>query len=361
TGCEPERHGLWDFTVRRGYAVEFVNASHRRVPTLWARMSASGLRVGLYAVPATYPPEPLRGLVVCGFDTPLGGGRPATHPPELATRIEKRYGTLAVGGPQQLRIGRGWHAKALQEMLAAIGMRTRIVTDLIREESLDCLFVHFGESDTVCHHFWHHADRRSPRYRPGGHADAIREVYRALDASLGQLLEAAGPGADVVLLSDHGSGGTSDRAIFWNRWLADHGWLVFRSSPRRWWSGWSKQAALRLLPPGVAVALFRRLGGPVGWIESSARFGGIDWDRTRVFSEELNYSPSLCLNVRGREPAGIVDPADVPGVIERLRSDLMSFVDPYDGRPVVEDVEVVYDPTASAHADLRLRLRRPGG
>ena len=362
TGCEPERHGLLDFTVRRGYAVEFVNAGHRRVPTLWGRMSASGLRVGSYAVPATFPPEPLRGVVVCGFDTPLGSaGRPVSHPPELAARLQRRYGTLAVGGPQQTRIGPGWHRTALREMLAAIHTRTDIVTDLIQEDAFDCFFVHFGESDTVCHHFWHHADRHSPRHQPGGCAGAIADVYRALDASLGRLIAAAGADAEVMVLSDHGSGGTSDRVIFWNRWLADRGWLAFRPVPMFSWPPGLRRAALRLLPRRAAVTLFRRLRGPVGWVESSSRFAGIDWTRTRVFSEELSYSPSLCINIRGREPAGIVDPAEVPALIERLREDLLSFVDPCDGGRVVEEVEVAYEPGRTSHADLRMRLRRPGG
>ena len=41
----------------------------------------------------------------------------------------------------------------------------------------------FGESDTVAHHFWRFHDPASPRHAPSRIADAIRPVYRALDAA----------------------------------------------------------------------------------------------------------------------------------------------------------------------------------
>src|SRR5262245_27251329 len=72
TAANPGRHGVTDFTVRHGYAVRFLNSSHRRLPALWTLLSERGARVGIYALPVTYPPDPLNGVMVCGFDTPLG-------------------------------------------------------------------------------------------------------------------------------------------------------------------------------------------------------------------------------------------------------------------------------------------------
>src|SRR5206468_3587232 len=53
------------------YRVRFVNGSYRRVPALWTRLSAAGRRVAVLTVPATYPPEPVDGVMVSGFDSPL--------------------------------------------------------------------------------------------------------------------------------------------------------------------------------------------------------------------------------------------------------------------------------------------------
>ncbi len=43
-------------------------------------------------------------------------------------------------------------------------------------------------------------------------------------------------------------------------------------------------------------------------LEGWSRLGAIDMARTRAFSEELNYAPSIWLNVRGRDPLGTIEP-----------------------------------------------------
>jgi predicted AlkP superfamily phosphohydrolase/phosphomutase len=373
TAASPDRHGVTDFTVREGYRVRFVNATHRRLPTIWSVMSRAGLRVGVYGVPATYPPEAFGngGIQVCGFDTPLGSGAAgrATHPNGLAARLSSRYGSLATDGPSQSRIEEGWHERALARMLADIELRTTIVADLLTgsiDGRFDAFMVHFGESDTVAHQFWQLCDPRSPRFVPGHVcAHALAEVYRALDRSLGRLLEAAGADSDVVVLSDHGAGGSSDRAVCWNRWLADHGWLAFHGRRGGALGRTLKRAALRAVPAAMQAELFAALPRVSGRLESAARFGGIDWSRTTAFSEELNYFPSIWLNVRGREPEGTVDEADAPALAARIADALMAWRDPIDGEPVVEAVrrreELADGPFAGRLPDLVLELREPGG
>src|SRR5204862_208029 len=173
TGVNPGRHGVLDFTERvpGTYRVRFVNGSWRRAPALWTRLSAAGRRVAVLTVPATYPPEPIDGVMVSGFDSPL------------ATAI-------------------------------------------------DGSFVH------------------------------PRAFY-----------------ADI-------------------RRLADSGLLGFRSTPGRGrLAGLARSAALRAIPIRLQGPLLRRLPGAAGRLEGMHRFDGIDWARTVAFSEELDYHPSVWLNV----------------------------------------------------------------
>jgi predicted AlkP superfamily phosphohydrolase/phosphomutase len=368
TAATPDRHGVTDFTVRSGYGVRFVNSTYRALPTIFRLMSEAGRRVGSYAVPATYPAEALRGIQVAGFDTPLGaaGAKRTSYPPELAESLRARFGGLANDGPSQTKIDAGWHDRALDEMLDAIDLRTRIVADLMTGEPYDAFMVHFGESDTVSHQFRQFCDTNSPRYRTGGPSDAIERVYRSLDAALVTLVEAAGKGATVLLLSDHGSAASSDRAIFWNRWLADAGRLEFsRGAGRARAMLVFKNAALKVLPTSWQPRLFRALGPAVNFVESATRLGGIDWSRTQVYSEELNYFPSFWLNLRGREPRGIVDPEDSDEVLAALESDLRAMRDPIDGAGVVARVyrrsELADGPFAERLPDLVVELNDPDG
>jgi len=368
TAASPARHGVTDFTVRDGYGVRFLNASHRRLPALWSILSDHGGSAGVYALPVTYPPDPFDGFMVCGFDTPLGPSRfgARTHPAALAGEIERRYGDLAVGGPSQSRIEAGWHERALQQMTRMIELRTQIVADMIRERDLDCFIVHYGESDTVAHQFWHLCDSRSPRFADGAPADAIATVYERLDAALAVLLDAAGPDATVMIVSDHGTGGTSDRAVFWNRWLAEHGYLRFRDSPAGASAArFARTAALRVVPGRWQSSLLAAMPAAAARLESGARLGGIDWPETQAFSEELGYFPSIWLNLRGRDPQGHVEPEEGRRVLARLARELREFRDPFDGAAVVERVllrdEIADGPYADRFPDLILELRRPEG
>jgi len=368
TGAGPARHAITDFAVREpgGYRVRFVNSSYRRMPTIWSVMAAAGKRVGVYAMPATYPAEQVCALQVCGFDTPLGasGAEGFCHPRGLADRLRARYGSLAVEGVPQGCIDEGWHRRAASQLLATIALRTTIVCDLLAEQRFDVFAVHYMEPDTVAHHFWQFDDQLSPRLRRGPRG-TIREVYRALDSALARLLAAAGEDAQVLLVSDHGSGGSSDRAIFWNRWLAERGWLHFEPDGGGAGARALRRAALRLVPAARQARLFGRLPGAASRLESKARFAGIAWERTRAFSDELPYYPSLWLNVKGREPRGIVAPGDVGAALRDLEAEALELRDPFDGGPVVSAVrrrEELFDgPFARLAPDLIFELRQPGG
>lgn len=341
TGVNPGKHGIFDFTRRApgSYRVEFLNATYRQRPSAWRLLSEAGQRVGVMGLPATYPPERLNGFLVSGFDAPVATGidRSFVHPPGLYDEIRRAVGPYEITDFQELRIGPGWHEAALEKLLRAARRRTEIAAYLLDREAWDCFFVHFGESDTVAHHFWAFHDPNSPRHVAAPHlGGALRRVYRALDRAVGELVGRAGEGATVVVVSDHGSGGAGEHVIHLNRWLAEQGWL-------------------RFAPPGFvdrAVAGLKRLGlalpvplqewafrGPlrplVDRLESSARLGGVDWAHTRAFSEEVNTFPGLWLNVQGREPSGVVEPDEYEPLRDQIAARLLDWRNPETGQPAI--------------------------
>jgi len=191
----------------------------------------------------------------------------------------------------------------------------------------------------VAHHFWRFHDAGSPRFDAAGaqqFGDAIRRVYEALDAAIGALTDAA-PGATVLIASDHGFGGTGAKAVYLNRWLCSQGLQSAASQrPGHGIAGTLKRSALRAVPGRWQARAFRLGGGRLASrIESRARFAGIRWSGTRAFSEELNYFPSVWVNLKGREPEGLVSPADY----ERVRDDVCAAAagleDPEHRRPLV--------------------------
>jgi len=158
------------------------------------------------------------------------------------------------------------------------------------------------------------------------------------------LIEKAQP-EFVCVASDHGFGGAGDKVLYLNRFLEQHGWLSYKRDPHatqgegiRTGAGWmdrAKARALRHLPTKAQQQLVRALPNAVlSAVESSARYGDIDFSKTRAFSDEMNYAATIHLNVAGRDACGIVQ--DRKAAIQELRALLLSWE--VEGQQVVESV-----------------------
>jgi predicted AlkP superfamily phosphohydrolase/phosphomutase len=66
--------------------------------------------------------------------------------------------------------------------------------------------------------------------------------------------------------------------------------------------------------------------------------GGIDWERTPAFTLRADLNGYIRLNLKGREPRGIVPREDADYVRERIREGLLSFRDADTGEPLIEEV-----------------------
>lgn len=377
TGTNPGKHGIFDFTRRvpGTYEVAFVGSRDRRVPSVWKLLSDAGRRVAVLGVPTTYPPEPVNGIMVGGFDSPVATGIDGSfvHPRSFYDEMTRAVGPYAITDFQELTIGPGWHADAFPKILAAVDRKRDLARFVLRRERWDCFMMLFGEADTASHHFWMFADPSSPRFDAESakrFGDALRAVYRRLDAALAAILAELPAEATVLVASDHGFGGAGTSVLHLNRWLADHGWLAFRAGRRELGARAARgvrRAALALLPRGVQERLVRRGGRALARrLESWSRFGAIDMARTRAFSEELNYAPSIWLNVRGRDPDGTIAPgAEYDDAVAALRAALLAWRHPETGAPIVARVhhrgEIYAGPFVETAPDLVLELALEGG
>ena len=88
----------------------------------------------------------------------------------------------------------------------------------------------------------------------------------------------------------------------------------------------------------------------------------IDWSRTRAYCPSAPGS-GLWINLRGREPEGIVTPgAEYERVVTELRDRLLAYRDPRTGEPVVTAVhrrdEIYHGPCAEGGPDLLVETAR---
>ncbi|UCF45783.1 MAG: alkaline phosphatase family protein [Myxococcales bacterium] len=373
TGVDPARHGVFDFTTRKGYRVRFSAGTARQVPTVFKRLDALGLRCACLSFPATWPPEELEhGIFVSGWDAPVAfeADRSFMWPPSLYDETVRRFGAPTFDDVNEFHADApGWIDRLPEALERRVARKAGWARWLLARQDWDVFAVYFGESDTASHYLWAHHDPRSPR-RPASvtphQKHGLLRVYEALDEAVGSLLEAAGGNeTEITVLSDHGSGGSSDKVLYLNRLLAEHGLLRFRKQRGRHGAG-LKEIALRRFPPRLREKFFRAGNA---WLpsrlESNVRFGAIDMQNTVAFSDELNYFPGIHLNMSGREPHGIVRPEQRGETLLQVRAALLSTRDPWTGRPVFADVvpreELFEGPHLDRAPDLLLDLHLDDG
>ncbi len=348
TGVNPGDHGVFDFArmVPGSYDVSFGGAVYRRRPTFARLADEANRRVACIGFPGTYPPEPLRGVVIGGFDSPVAVSIDDSfvHPRALGRELHKRFGRYVFADFAETRTWTpGWHKRASRKLMAGLERRANIASWLLQREPWDLFMVHFGESDTAAHHFWAMMDPNSPR-RPEQVdkelSSVLRRVYMRLDRAVERLIKLAPPGARVMLASDHGFGGASDKVFYLNRWLAKQGWLSFVPKPGAGQQilGLGTRAGLAVLPGRAQEKLWRMAGPWAGRAEARRRFAGLDWSRTLAFSEELSYHPSIRLNRKDQQPQGQVPDHEVDALLTEITEGLMAIEDPWTGGPLVRKV-----------------------
>lgn len=302
---------------------------------VWQRLSA-GRKVAVVDVPEVLPSPGVAGVQVANWAPHRGwkSRHPAhqlvSEPEGLARELARRF------GPRDEIIERvGTNAAQerhmLRRMLRRIQRKGDLCEGLLSRENYDLVVVVFTEPHTAGHVFWKYREGTAD----GELATAIKQIYKAVDAELGRLLGVVGSDVNVVVLSsvgleDHFPTGGLVKSLCcrlgYQVPAAQDSWswhpmaMVRRVVPERW-----RCWASRILPRDTRERLladqFRR---------------ETDWTRTKAFALPGFFNGMIRVNLRGREPQGIVEPGcEYAELLDRLEADFRALVDPVEGEPVV--------------------------
>lgn len=378
TGKNPGKHGIYDFRELdpATYQRKPVHVDRHREKTLWDLLGETGRRSIVLDVPFTYPPRPLPGLMITGYATPRTPGTRFSYPADLQAILPPAL-------HDQIRVALPRHAfdrsqAFIDEWREIMDGRRRLLAHLARHEAWDFFFAVFSITDNMAHVFWTFLDPAHPNYtRP--EAPAFREAffgaYEQCDAALGELLAAAGPDVNVLVMSDHGFGSIYTRQFLFER-LASGGFLRYSGGQRGrlnlrgrllrlLLAAYTHAPALRELVKGLRPGSKRVLN------ESLRRSGllpenaAIDVARSPLLPTDFGLQ--LWANSRDRFPQGPVDPAEKEALLARASAHLLAAAAP-NGQPIVaaayRGAELYRGPEAAAGPDLVVELAnfyRPDG
>ncbi len=345
TGKQNGKFGLFGFYQRaaRSYALEYVNASHRRAPTLWRLLSDRGKRCLVVSVPLTWPVEPVNGALVSGFMTP-GLSSQFTYPPELREELIAALGEYIIDvdietgeidpGSLDAFVGRVRRMSELQ---------TRAMQRLMQQTpDWDFAMLVHRAPDILCHKFWRYQDPTHPLYdarEAQRWGRVIADGFEYLDALTGELLaQVEDERTAVFVLSDHGFGPLT-HAVYLNKHLAQSGLLAYKERSRSPLGSALRAGVRRLNNPlfnALKLRVFEHLPQLKSRLHYSMAYGNLDWSRTRAFA--VGTMGNVYLNVRGREPQGIVAPGEYETTRDEVMAALRALVEPESGRPIFDAV-----------------------
>lgn len=338
TGMNAGKHGVLDFTERDplSYGLRYVNGSFRKAGSLWSYLSDAGVRVGVMNVPFTYPPEPVNGFLISGFDA-RGLNSGFTYPADLLREIIEGVGRYELRGG--FPIGKRKGQYGLDDIARVIDNHTQVARFLLTHHAVDFFMVVFTSTDHVQHLFWRHWEDKRSGIQGGAtdrYGDIIPQTYRKADDALCKLIEYVGSDALVIVLSDHG-GGRLDAVVYLNRWLERQGWLVYKKPAGGRLNGMVRNleyGAKRYLPQSCRDWIKTVLPGVRDATASYLFASNIDWTRTKAYTAGM-YG-NIYLNVKGREGQGVVEPgAEFESVRDRIIRDLEALEGPNGCGPVV--------------------------
>ncbi len=294
TSQDPGSLGVYGFRNRIDHSyggLGIVNSRSISELTIWDQLAREGKRSIIIGVPPGYPPRRINGVSVGCFLTPDTDRDVFTYPAELSEEIRRLVGHYPVDVKGFRTDDKSWLRDAIFAMSRT---QFRVARHLLQTQPWDYFqYVDIG-LDRVHHGFWKYHDPQHVRHVPDSpFRETIHDYYRHLDEEIGRVLELLSDETIVAVVSDHGAQ-RLDGGFCVNEWLVREGLLVLNRYP-----------------------------------EAITPFGNLDvnWEQTRVWSEG-GYYARVFLNVRGREPRGMIDPADYEHFRDDLKARLEGTVDP---------------------------------
>lgn len=371
TGLLPHKHGQY-FThmqLESGtYRIIKKYADDLHGEPFWNHAAAAGKRVAVVDVPQTRPVPEFNGVHVIGWGGEYPGWPPSTWPPSLLGELTDRFGHHPiVHGDPRIFIKPDSHERYRAVTTALLGgmeKKRKLMNYLLDREAWDLCISVFPETHWAMHVLYQLLDPSHPDHDPAmkeEFGDFFTRLFALQDAALADMLDRA-PGAVFVVLSGSGmrpnyTGSHLLADVLARLGLApgrektNEAQTTLASRTKRWTYYRIRRfqdlfgmpfimGAKRLVPERLWDRWTRRLFYP-----------SKQWARSRAFAVPNDCNGSIRINLKGREPQGIVEASEYDGLCDMLERELSALVNVGTGKPAVERVIRTRRELGTASAD----------
>ncbi len=283
--------GLYGFRHRKenSYDDYWIATSYKiKDPKVWDIIAENGLKSCILGIPPTFPVQPINGCLVSCFITPDITSN-FTYPPELKEEIKEHVGTYILDANFRVE-DKNLLLKEIYEMTR---VQFKTVKYLMLNKEWDYFkFVIIG-LDRFHHAFWKYYDKTHMKYKPENEFEGeMKKFYQYLDLEIGEILDLIDENTIAMIVSDHGAKAMKGLVCI-NMALESLGLLKFKTKPK----------------PRTRLA-----------------DADVDWDKTYAWGWG-GYYARVFLNLKGREPHGIIRKKDYEKLRDQIIKKLKSIKD----------------------------------
>ncbi|MGH7217777.1 MAG: alkaline phosphatase family protein [Nitrospiraceae bacterium] len=328
-------YDLRNFTANDAHALPF-----------WSHLRGGSKKVAIIDALEAEPLPGLSGLQLANWAVQQQYNNaiipPSAEHPSLLHDVQRHIGPQIHIDVFKPNSSFGEDLAAHRLMLKRVEEKGALCRRFLAQDRYDLAVITFVEAHTAAHRLWD--------YRPEGirHADAtsegddlstaIRDVYQAIDRELVLLLKQLPNETNVFIISLFGMKGlypTTGLIEAFCRQLEyqilSHGSLNSQNALallRRTIRPDARARMSRFLPRRLQVRL-----------ETDRFHTETNWAKTKAFSIPALNTSFVRVNLRGREPQGIIQPGpEYEFLLNQIEADLRQLVDVRSGKPAVERV-----------------------
>jgi len=310
TGMEPDKVGIPGFLCRKcnsyDYTLSYLLKRPKAKP-IWTILSENGKKVCIINVPTSYYPyDKINGVFIPGWIT----CKWETFPPTLKEDLDKLVGGYEIdlkneGAQDVFLITKD---NLIRNVYRITEKHYRVANYLLKKCDWNFFMVVFVGTDRLQHKIWQ--DKH-----------AILAYYARIDQVISDLIGNLDDGTTIFVISDHGFG-PLDFQFNLQDWLAKLKLLRLKKGRKSIYLKIIRRSfeiirtfsldkvIVKLLHPRLITIIEKQRRGV---IEDYWKLGNIiDWSQTKAYGSGIipGTVGFININLKGREPNGIVEPSE---------------------------------------------------
>lgn len=361
TSSLPATHGMISYQELKHGSYDIANRMYADclpVAPFWTHMSQAGKRVAVVDAPFARPLDGLNGVQITNWGAhDAWCWRRSSSPSGLIDDVVKQFGDHPIHHCDAENRSVADYETLRTRLIAGAKTKTALLRHVIAMDDWDFFMGVFSEAHCAGHQLWHFMDPTHPRHptlTPATLRSAIQDVYRTIDAGIGDLLTDLAPDVSVLVMLSHGMGPYYSGSHLLDAVLdrlglggpAEAPGFPDRDSYAIGGVGGAFWNLRRFLPVHVRQALKARLPRVLGSLWNVTHPVPTLWKpgmRAFVIPSN-NMTGAIRINLKGREPFGAVAPgAEYEKLCEELTASLLELENPDTGQPAVQWVRRARD------------------